>query len=77
MDDDTERRMRIALGTLFWGAGSLAGALGVRADTAKKWLASKSRLPADILPWLETLAAFHRANPPPKAPEIPSLDVPP
>ena len=77
-DSEYNRRMRAALGTLFWGAGSLAGALGVRGDTAKKWLSGKSAMPAGILPWLERLAAFHRANPPPAAPEIPTgRDYPP
>ena len=75
-DSDYERRMRAALGALYWGAGSLAGALGVRADTAGKWLAGKSRMPAGILAWLERLAAFHRANPPPGAPDRETPDAP-
>ena len=65
----TEReRLKAALDTLRWGPAALAAAAQVRFDSAKQWLTGRRSVPPATLAWLETLAAFHRANPPPKLP---------
>lgn len=67
MPSDAER-LRRALAAIRWGPAALADALGIRQDSARKWLQERLAVPPSILAWAERLAAFHRANPPPLAP---------
>ncbi len=58
-------RLNAALETLHWSAQSFAHVARINERTARRWAAGAYEPPEDLLHWLETMAAFHRANPPP------------
>ena len=66
-------RLSAALTSVHWSPRELAEVLDIRADTVRKWLAERAAIPPLILPWLETLAAFHDAHPrPPRDMPLPA-----
>ena len=67
-NDAEPRRLSDALTALYWSPATLAEIIGARTDTVRKWLSGRSDILPHVLPWLERLAAFHRANPPPRPP---------
>lgn len=69
MDEYDNQRLARAMDALYWGAGALASALGVRETTVRRWLKGRYPVPPPITAWAERLADFHRANPPPVAPD--------
>jgi hypothetical protein len=69
-------RLSAALTSVHWSPRELAEVLDIRADTVRKWLAERAAIPPSILPWLETLAAFHDAHPrPPRDAALGSSDI--
>ncbi len=58
-------RLRAALRTLRWSYGDLAAELGKSQSAVAKWCDGTNPVPRGILPWVERLAAFHRALPAP------------
>ena len=68
-------RLRIALAALHWTQRGLAAVLRRDERGVRRWLSGDYEPPADLLAWLETLAAFHRDNPPP-APQHPASGLP-
>lgn len=58
-------RLRAALDALHWSGRGLAAILGEDERKVRRWAAGAYEPPADLLRWLENMAAFHRANPPP------------
>lgn len=64
-------RMRTALDTLNWSQRGFAALLGVERSHVARWCSGRYEPPQDILAWLEGLAAFHAANPPPPTTQRP------
>jgi ribosome-binding protein aMBF1 (putative translation factor) len=58
-------RLRAALDHLHWSCRSLAAILGRDERRVRRWAAGDYEPPEDVLAWLERLAAFHDAHPPP------------
>lgn len=58
-------RLEAALDALRWSGRSLAAVLRLNERTVRRWAAGEYDPPPAVLAWLETLAACHRANPPP------------
>lgn len=58
-------RLRVALRALRWTYGTLAVELHLSPSTTRNWGLGRSPVPAEVLAWVELLAACHRANPPP------------
>lgn len=61
----TTARLSAALHTLHWGPTALAEELDVNERTVRRWLSGQNEAPAAVVRWLERLAAFHEAHPPP------------
>lgn len=61
----TNDRLSVALRSLSWGPTVLARRVGVSERSVRYWLTGRLTVPATILTWLEALAAFVRAHPPP------------
>ena len=59
------QRVSAALYAITWRALDLAAVVGVRYDTARHWLNGRLAVPPAMLAWLEDLAAYHTAHPPP------------
>ena len=59
-------RLSICLLTLGWSERELARRTGEHRNTLRRWLAGESAIDTDVAAWLETLAAFHIANPAPR-----------
>ena len=64
--DMRDTRLRTALDRLHWSGRSLAAILGHNERTVRRWIAGEYEAPDDVLAWVETLAAFHEAHPPPQ-----------
>lgn len=58
-------RFLAALGALHWGPVVLSELLDVNERTVRRWIAGQNDPPPAVLEWLEKLAAFVEANPPP------------
>jgi hypothetical protein len=58
-------RLSAALDRLHWSGRSLAATLGEDERKVRRWLAGTYEAPPDVLAWVERLAAFHAAHPPP------------
>jgi hypothetical protein len=69
-DQDRLRRLRAALRDIHWSAEALAGAVGFRSNTARRIVSGARPISDWLLTWLEDLAAYHRAHPPPP-PQVP------
>lgn len=63
-------RIRECLATLGWSQRGLARVLDRPEGVVRGWARGAAPAPSDIAAWLEKLARFHEANPPP----APSLD---
>ena len=63
----THRRLLCALSTLRWGPRMLAELLLVNERTVRRWIAGTAVCPEAIVVWLEDLARYHEARPPPEA----------
>lgn len=59
-------RLRAALDRLHWSGRALAAILGEDERKVRRWAAGVYQPREDDLAWLERLAAFHDANPPPE-----------
>lgn len=59
------QRLLAALRVLRWSYGTLAVVLGLSASTTRNWGLGRSPVPGEVLAWVETLASFHAAHPPP------------
>ncbi len=59
-------QLRDALALLRWSQRGLAEALGCDDRLVRRWAAGDAAIPAEIAGWLATLAATHRAHPPPE-----------
>ena len=57
-------RMADALAAIDWSRRQLAKHVGCSPAIVDRW-AVNGKVPADVEVWLEVLAAFHKANPPP------------
>jgi transcriptional regulator with XRE-family HTH domain len=57
---------RDALSTLCWSQRTLAQRLGVSHQTVNRYADGSRTIPADVACWLEELANFVAANPPPE-----------
>lgn len=57
-------RIRECLDTLRWNTHDLAARAGVSPVSARRWIAGKSVIPANIAAWLESLAV--QAETPPR-----------
>jgi hypothetical protein len=62
-DQGNAVRFRAALDLIDWTPHGLARRLGVDESRTRRWMAGRYPVPADVLAWLETLAAFHKARP--------------
>ena len=63
-------RLSIAMLHIGWGATGLAEQVGVNERTVRRWISGDNPPPEPILEWLEGLAAFHQADPPPQRKEL-------
>ena len=61
----TADRFRACLDALSWTGRGLAALLGVDERQVRRWAAGDYAVPPAIADWLERLAGFHEANPPP------------
>jgi transcriptional regulator with XRE-family HTH domain len=59
-------RLSVCLLTLGWSERELARRTGEHRNTLRRWLAGGSAIDPDVADWLETLVAFHVANPAPR-----------
>jgi hypothetical protein len=66
-------RLRAALASLHWSQRGLALLLGKDERQVRRWASGAYTVPADVLAWVEVLAAFHEANPPPLVVANPSV----
>ena len=62
----TPARFRECLDALYWTQRGLARILGRPEGTVRQWARGAVRIPEDVVRWLEYLADFHRAMPPPR-----------
>jgi ribosome-binding protein aMBF1 (putative translation factor) len=58
-------RLRAALAELHWSGRGLAAILRRDERMVRRWAAGTYQPPEDVLTWLEALASFHAAHPPP------------
>lgn len=58
-------RLDAALTTLQWSGRTLASLLRRDKTQVRRWLQGTYQPPDNVLAWVETLAAFHEANPAP------------
>ena len=58
-------RLRAALDAICWSQRGLADLIGRDSRQVRRWASGQYEPPADLLAWLERVAAFHQANPPP------------
>lgn len=59
------QRLHAALGALHWGPVVLSELIDVNERTVRRWMAGQNDPQPAVLEWLERLAAFVDANPPP------------
>lgn len=60
-------RLTVCLTTLGWSVSELARRTRQHRNTVQRWLDGKSPIDPAVGAWLETLTAFHIANPSPAA----------
>ncbi len=60
--------IRTARESIGWSQQALADQLGTTATQVSKWERGRSRMRPVLWAWLQRLARFHEANPPPDAP---------
>jgi transcriptional regulator with XRE-family HTH domain len=65
MDMDSDR-FRWCLEELNWSQRGFARAMDIAFSTVQRWANGKNPVSPDIAAWLETLAVFHEAHPPPE-----------
>lgn len=61
----TPTQRRECLVALHWSQRGLADVLGWDESTVRRWMRNGGEAPAEIDDWLEKLAGFHMAHPPP------------
>jgi len=61
------RRLLVCLAVIGWSGHELARRTGRPQTTVRRWTTGETPMPADVAAWVETLAAFHRAHPAPRA----------
>jgi hypothetical protein len=62
----TPDRFRACLASLSWSGRGLAALLRVDERQVRRWSTGDYEVPHGIAEWLERLARFHEANPPPE-----------
>jgi hypothetical protein len=72
---DRNARLRDALNALCWSGSALGHATGNRASTGRRWANGTRDAPDAVLIWIEDLARYHDAHPPPEPPAPESLDT--
>lgn len=60
-------RLLVCLTVIGWPERELARRTGRLQTTVRRWTGGRSPVPPDVAAWVETLAAFHRAHPAPRA----------
>jgi hypothetical protein len=60
-------RFRACLAALNWSHSRLADLLDVDTRQVRRWASGGHAVPERIAVWLDRLAGFHEANPPPGA----------
>lgn len=63
----TPSRLRECLELVGWSQRALADYVGINERQVRRWAAGAA-IPEPIAAWIDTLAQFHEANPPPAAP---------
>ena len=63
----TPDRFRACLDAARWTPHGLARTLNIDERQARRWGAGTAAVPPAVAEWLEKVAAFHKANPPPEA----------
>jgi len=63
------RRLLVCLAVIGWSGHELARRTGRLQTTVRRWPRGRSPVPADVVAWMETLAAFHQVHPAPQAGE--------
>ena len=61
----TPDRLRKILRVIGWKSPTLANAVGYHNSSVHSWTEGLYNIPAEVADWLETLYAFHLANPAP------------
>ncbi len=64
----TPDRFRACLHALSWSGRGLAGILAMDEREVRRWASGARVIPSSVAGWLERLAQFHEANPPPERP---------
>lgn len=59
-------RLRAALQACHWSVRHVAPLIQWDERSIRHWLSGRYDPPADVLAWVERLAAVHRADPPPE-----------
>jgi hypothetical protein len=59
-------RLADILSLLRWSVRDCADVSGWNERTVRRWLSGAYPIPAPVGEWLEALAEFHAANPPPR-----------
>ena len=62
----TPARLRACLAACDWTQRGLARLLDRPEGSIRQWLRGEGSIPYDVAGWLERVAAFHEANPPPR-----------
>lgn len=58
-------RLRACLASLCWSQRGLAAVLRVNERQVRRWASGAYAPPARVAEWLERLASYHEAHPPP------------
>lgn len=61
----TPERFRECLATIGWTPHQLATILSMEERQTRRWASGAYAVPERVAEWLERVAAFHAANPPP------------
>ena len=61
----TPTRLRECLDVLGWSQRGLADMLRTNERQVRRWAAGSAEVPGRVAEWLERVASFHEANPPP------------
>jgi transcriptional regulator with XRE-family HTH domain len=62
----TPTALRRVLEAAHWSQRGLADLLGVGPSSVRHWCSGRYAIPADLVPWLAAVAAWHEAHPPPR-----------
>lgn len=65
----TPDRFRDVLAELHWSQRGLADILARDERQVRRWASGQYPVPDDVAAWLEKLATFHAASPPPGKPD--------